>query len=47
MSNSAQTTQAVIVIGGIDAHADTHHVVALDREDTRRPPFSRFITRIS
>lgn len=30
MSNNAQTTQAVIVIGGIDAHADTHHVVALD-----------------
>ncbi|MGV9193144.1 IS110 family transposase [Microbacterium sp. MC2] len=30
MSSNARATQAVFVIGGIDAHADTHHVVALD-----------------
>jgi transposase len=30
MSNGTRTVQAEIVIGGIDAHADTHHVVALD-----------------
>lgn len=30
MSNGTRTVQAEIVIGGIDAHADTHHVVALN-----------------
>lgn len=30
VSNHTLTTQAEIVVGGIDAHADTHHVLALD-----------------
>lgn len=30
MNGDTSVTQAAIVVGGIDAHADTHHVVALD-----------------
>lgn len=46
MNSDTLATPAAIVIGGIDAHADTHHVVALDATgkvlgDHRFPASSR------
>jgi transposase len=35
MSSTVDISQATIVTGGIDAHADTHHVVALDATGRR------------